>query len=389
MPDSTTAPSEQKPQKPSPDFPLYAHKSKRWAKKVKYKTEYFGPWDDPSGALEEWYRVKDALLAGRPRPEKRDGAFSVADICNAFLDHRKKRVEQGKMSQRTWNEYKSVAERMIAVFGRNTIADDLKPIDFEPLREDFDKDDRGPKTVHNLITRAMAVVNFANKGGLTETPILTGSYFEKPSAAELRKAQAAKDHKGELIIEAVQIRDCLKEARPQIKAMILLAINVGMGNEDVARLEFRHVDLAGGWLDFPRPKTGVKRKAKLWPETIKALQEVIADRPNPPEEFAEFVFITRYGNVWFKDDRSNPVSREFRNLLKDTGHHVKGIGFYSLRRMFETVASELLDQAAVDLSMGHQSADMAALYRQRLGNDRLEAVAKHVRKWLFGKRGAK
>jgi len=58
------------------------------------------------------------------------------------------------------------------------------------------------------------------------------------------------------------------------------------------------------------------------------------------------------------------------------------VGFYSLRRTHETVASETKDQPAIDLSMGHGSPDMASLYRQRLGDDRLEAVAKHVRKWL-------
>ena len=38
---------------------------------------------------------------------------------------------------------------------------------------------------------------------------------------------------------------------------------------------------------------------------------------------------------------------------------------------------------------GHEGRDMATLYRQRLGDERLEAVAKHVRKWLFGKRVSK
>jgi hypothetical protein len=89
----------------------------------------------------------------------------------------------------------------------------------------------------------MAVINFANKNELTERPIRTGTYFEKPSVAELQIDKAAQDHGGILMLEAPQIREVLAKARPVLKAMILLGINAGLGNEDCARLERRHIDL--------------------------------------------------------------------------------------------------------------------------------------------------
>ena len=389
MSNSNTAAADTKPDKPTADFPLFPHATKRWAKKVKGKTYYFGPWRDPQSAFAEWVRVKDALLAGLPYPEHRPDTYAVADVCEAFLQHRNEKVKAGTLKQRTWNEYKDVCEVMMETFGKERYADEILPPEFAQLRKKLANGKR-PKTIHNLITRCMAVINFSNKNGLTDRPILTGTYFEKPSAKELREDRASQDHGGELMFEAHQIQDFLVSARPVLKAMILLAINVGMGNEDCGQMEFRHFDSKTRWLDFPRPKTSVKRRARLWPETVAAIQAAVAQRKKPKrKEFEELVFLTRTGGPWFSESNCGLITKEFGKLLKTTGHHVKGVNFYSLRRTFETIACETKDQPAVDMSMGHECKEMSALYRQRLGDDRLKAVSKYVRKWLFGKRRAK
>ncbi len=56
------------------------------------------------------------------------------------------------------------------------------------------------------------------------------------------------------MFEADQIRKLIGSAHRQFKAMILLGVNCGFGNADVAMLPFGALDLDGGWLDFPRPK---------------------------------------------------------------------------------------------------------------------------------------
>ena len=62
-----------------------------------------------------------------------------------------------------------------------------------------------------------------------------------------------------------------------------------------------------------------------------------------------------------------------------------GLNFYALRHGFETIAGASRDQPAVDHVMGHARDDMASVYREGIDDDRLEAVAEHVRAWLFKK----
>ena len=52
MQGNSTAPAKPgKPVKPFPEYPLTPHPSGRWCKKIKGNLVYFGPWDDPDGAL--------------------------------------------------------------------------------------------------------------------------------------------------------------------------------------------------------------------------------------------------------------------------------------------------------------------------------------------------
>src|SRR6516164_7210144 len=62
MSDTHSTPPVQsgKPAKPRPDFPLFAHAAGVWAKKIRGKLHYFGPWDDPDGALKKYHERKDA-----------------------------------------------------------------------------------------------------------------------------------------------------------------------------------------------------------------------------------------------------------------------------------------------------------------------------------------
>lgn len=72
----------------------------------------------------------------------------------------------------------------------------------------------------------------------------------------------------------------------------------------------------------------------------------------------------------------------FTRLAKRAG--VVGRGFYSLRHNFLTVSDDAKDPVATAAVMGHIDASMSAHYREKISDERLQAVCEHVRRWLFG-----
>jgi integrase len=378
---STRKRRKDKPAKPYPDFPLFPHQTKRWAKKIRGQTHYFGPWSDPDAALQKYLDQKDDLYARRKPRAGADG-FTVGDLCNKFLNSKRHLVDTRELSQLTWNDYKAACVLIVHGFGKNRLVDDLRPDDFEPLRAKLAKK-WGPVTLGNTIQRIRMVFRYAAENGLIAKPVLYGQAFKRPSAKALRKARNAK---GPRMFEAAELRRLLAAATQPLKAMILLGINCGYGNSDCGKLPLSALDLAGGWATFPRPKTEIVRRCPLWPETVEAIKESLAERPTPKrEDHAGLVFVTKYGCCWAKEIMDNPISKETAKLLKELGIHRPGLNFYALRHTFETIGGETDRQTAVDHIMGHapKSDDMSAVYRERIGNDRLKAVTDHVREWLF------
>jgi integrase len=168
-------------------------------------------------------------------------------------------------------------------------------------------------------------------------------------------------------------------------------------------LRFDHLNLQRGWVDFPRPKTGIDRRCPLWPETVQALKAAIKIRPEPKlpvkrknarkakpeqniEDYIDRVFITKYGQSWEpKSDYDNPISKETTKLLKDLEVHRKGVGFYALRHTFQTIGGQSRDRDAVRYIMGHveDANDMSARYTEEtVSDDRLKAVTDYVRDWF-------
>lgn len=130
----------------------------------------------------------------------------------------------------------------------------------------------------------------------------------------------------------------------------------------------------------------------------------MAARPEPRDKAdVDLVFLTPAGQRWVwtqgtpgeiattdidelaRISRADHVTAAMGQLLGKLGLARRGHTFYALRHTFETIGGESRDQVAVDAIMGHSRDDMASVYRERIGDDRLRAVAEHVRHWLLEK----
>ena len=318
---------------------------------------------------------------------------------NKFLLAKKARVDAGELALGTFGDQYKTCKRVLSVFGGGRLVDDLAADDFETLRAQIAKT-YGKLSRKVEIKRVRSIFRYAYEANLIEKPVRFGPGFVGPSRRELR---CERQQNGERMFEAAEIRAMLAAASVPLKAMILLGINCGFGNTDVANLRVKHLDLKGGWCNYPRPKTGIPRRCPLWPETVKAIRAAMKVRPEPQDrDDADLVFLTTTGQRWVWSQgniadidvanieslthvsRVDRVTDAMARLLSKLGLVRPGHTFYSLRHTFETIGGESCDQVAVDAIMGHSRDDMASVYRERIGDDRLRVVVEHVRTWLRG-----
>jgi integrase len=394
-PEATKRKARQRKQtKPHKDFPLFPHASGRWAKKVHGKFHYFGSVQkDPQGqaALALWLQQKDSIFAGQVPPKH--GRFSIADLCNRFLASKRVSLDTHELSPRTFAQYYKTCELIVQMFGKGTAVESLRPEDFERFRVGMPKT-WGPKMRAKTIQDVRSIFQFAVEQDHVEKAIKFGKQFKGPSKKVFRLHRAKM---GKRMFEADEIRKMLEAAGVQLRAMFLLAANCGFGNNDVASLPMAALDLERGWVDFPRPKTGIDRRCKLWPETVTAIREAMAKRHRPADKADnDILFLTHHGARWvtiktveqpdgtlkvFCDDSVSKETRKVMKRLGLNGHRA----FYALRHTFETVGGGAKDQVAVDAIMGHVDDSMAGAYRERIDDERLADVAEYVRSWLFAK----
>jgi site-specific recombinase XerD len=309
-----------KPQKPYPEFPLYAHSCGKWARKI--------------GGL----------------------------------------VASGELSERSYQDYRRSLKRFAAFIGLDRNLENLEPADFSRYKFDFARTNN-PVSTGNEVTRIKTCLKWLFKSKHCRE-IETGPDFCKPSAKVARRHKRAM---GEKLFSPAQIQTMLDESGLRMRAMLLLGINCAYHNNDVETLNLATLEAAvkSGMIEHAREKTEVERACPLWPETKAALEAWIARRPQTTSKKA---FVTADGKEL--NGLNCDVSKMFRAVRISS--RIKDGGFSWLRKTFATYGSESGDQVAVNFIMGHVDAEISGVYRQLVREHRLQKVTDAVRSWLYG-----
>jgi integrase len=428
MPDSTRRNRSDKPTVPE-GFPLRAHASGHWCKKIRGHVYYFGGWarrengklirlpneGNQRAALALYEAQEDDLFAGRiPKARSSDTEGTrIKNLCNEFLNWQRKRMQSKvpELKPCSFKEYAEACEFLIDECDTDRLVDDLGPDDFRSMRAEMGKR-WSPGRIAKFICLIRAVLEYGKANGLIQNDVRFGSTFKRPDKAVVQQYNATRDKKLFAAAELRLILDALDgkavtvkkknggpsklkmNRNPQMKAIVLLAINAGLGNTDIGELQFHNIK--DGWLNYPRPKTGMPRRVPLWKETIAALK-AHKRRSAKHQKDDECVFLNRAGqrlvqthtkiqkdgiDVW----RQDYVSSQFRELLRKLKiNGRKGLGFYAIRHTTTSIGLQVKDRDAVKAIMGHSSHDTLSAYDETGPDDeRLIAVVDHVRKWLFG-----
>ena len=101
-------------------------------------------------------------------------------MANRFLSAKKSLVGTGELSPSTWRSYFMACELVVEHFGKDRLATDFLPGDFEKFKNELAKT-RGPVALGSVIQRIRTLFKFAWDEGVIEKPIRFGSVFRKPS----------------------------------------------------------------------------------------------------------------------------------------------------------------------------------------------------------------
>lgn len=321
----------------------------------------------------------------RPSPPLHPHA-TLRQLVHQFLQFKASAVATRELSPRTYDGYRRACDDLLLILGDDRPAPSLQPVDFGELRHHLAQR-LGPRGLGTYVRMIRTLFRWGYINQLIARPIEYGSLFDQPPKRAVRQATTRKSR----TFTAEEIRALIHHAGEPLRTFILLGINCGFGQNDIAQLPAHiippAIDL--GMLSFDRPKTGIARDAVLWPETLDGLRDHACNGDG-------LAFLTSRGNPWVRNRvhcdapgglggiarvvAIDAIGPQFNKLTEQL--NIRERAFYALRRTFRTVADELADAHAAARVMGHEIPGMAGVYVDWIHNDRLQRIADHVREWV-------
>lgn len=391
-------------EKPTADWPFFwkpqPHGRGYWCRKVDGKQRSYGADDDQAIAR---YKVDMARQTLGIQTNAAVDTINAKTGANVYLNAQLKAVQNGTLKEGTFLETRKHLDIFVRSVGSKSLLSLLTPDDFEQVAAKI------PPAKHRarekLIIDVRAMYNhLVEKKHLTSRPDF-GEGFRQLTMGEKRRVRAiSAEDRGTRVPTIADIHAILTVAYlPRQRAELLLALNGGLGAGDLGELRLRHWRQDHHALDFPRPKTGIRRIIPLWDETEAALREWLAsderakaaaraDEPN-----RDRVFLSRTGQpitrmIVTKTPDGIPksavrVSNPDCRLAKlQKRAKVSGWSFYGLRALARHLwlGAPSSDPTLVRVLMGRQMSDgNDEYYLRALFHGSLRPYVDHAYRQLF------
>ena len=164
-----------------------------------------------------------------------------------------------------------------------------------------------------------------------------------------------------------EVKALFNAASPRTQVYILLGLNLGYTQADIASMEHDTIDWATGIVTRPRHKTGQPQQGKLWPITVKLLKQEMTD----PRK-SKLVLLGENGNPLIVDtvnEKGNPIRVDairlaFNRVKVKLEIKNDSRGFAIFRKTSANNIAQANQNAPhlVDLFLGHTQKTMAKHY---------------------------
>lgn len=225
-----------------------------------------------------------ARRTGKDPSEVRASHKTIDGLVNVYLEARRNLADSGQIAVTTYSSERFRLAHFLAFChseGKGQLDEVLTPAFLGEYRATlFDAiahKEASPTTVKNYLKTFKALCEWSYDEELIESlprKIKSFASVKLPSP----KPQS---------FNPDEVKAMYNGANDRMKLFILLGINTGYTQVDIATLDHSMIDWKTGIVTRPRHKTGQEQQAKLWPLTLRLLRDHATDSKQGPVLLAE------------------------------------------------------------------------------------------------------
>jgi len=267
-----------------------------------------------------------------------------------FEDHAKEFLElYSKQNKRSWKRDEIMLAHLTEFF-RGKYLSEITPEAIERYRMKRKADEREPATINRELACLKTLFNKA----------IEWEKAERNPAAKIKKYR--EPNSTERILTPDEMRRLIDAAGPELRPVLLIALNTGMRRGEILGLRWKAVDFVKGFILIEDSKSGKARKVPMNGPVFHLLRGMSQE--------GEFVFSGPGAQGHVMD-----IKTAFGGACRRAG--IKGLRFHDLRH---TAASRMIE-AGVDLVtvsriLGHASIQMTMRYVHPTEQNMKAAVGK-------------